>query len=322
MSGKKRLICGVLYGFLGTLGSAGMAIAEGNIAPVATDSRIKTFVYSENEVYRLVLHYGYQAHIQLDKKEQIQAISVGDSYAWKVTPIDYRIFVKPLEESAHTNLTIITDRRTYQFDLQSKEPGDSIEDDLVYQVRFYYPIGNFDMPHLAQQSSGSPMVGINGGGMMSPQAMQGMMAPADAMEEGMMPPSPAMMSPMPASVRQGGEMSMPKVPPMLPAQARGEPGRAYKDQYNFDYTLTGPDSIAPSRIFDDGRRTYFEFPDNNARVPYIATVQDGDNEIALNHYLVGNFVAVDAIGKKFSLRLGQDTVFVYNESANRTNGGQ
>jgi len=107
--------------------------------PITTDSRIKTYIYNPNEIYLLVLHSGYQSSIEFAKGEEIQTISLGDSYAWKMTPLDNRLFIKPLEKNMRTNMTIITNKRTYQFDIVSEELEIGEEKDLVYVVRFYYP---------------------------------------------------------------------------------------------------------------------------------------------------------------------------------------
>ncbi len=107
--------------------------------PLTTDSRIKTYIYSPNEVFLLVLHYGFQSHIEFSKGEIIDTITLGDTYAWKIVPIDNRLFIRPMEKNIRTNMTIITNKKTYQFDLVAKELEDGEEQDLVYLVRFYYP---------------------------------------------------------------------------------------------------------------------------------------------------------------------------------------
>lgn len=107
--------------------------------PLTTDSRIKTYVYSPNEVFLLVLHYGFQSHIEFGKNELIETITLGDSFAWKITPLDNRLFIKPMERNIRTNMTIITNKKTYQFDLVAKELESGDEKDLVYVVRFQYP---------------------------------------------------------------------------------------------------------------------------------------------------------------------------------------
>lgn len=99
--------------------------------PITTDNRIKTYIYNPNEVYLLVLHFGFQSHIEFAKSEEIQTITLGDSYAWKITPLANRLFIKPLEKNIRTNMTIITNKRTYQFDIVAKELEDGEEKDLV-----------------------------------------------------------------------------------------------------------------------------------------------------------------------------------------------
>lgn len=107
--------------------------------PITTDSRVKTYVYNENEIYPLKIFYGYQTSIEFAKGEEVSTISMGDSYAWQITPVGRRIFVKPLEENMHTNMTILTNKRAYQFDLFSKKIEGEFDSDLVYVMRFYYP---------------------------------------------------------------------------------------------------------------------------------------------------------------------------------------
>lgn len=107
--------------------------------PITVDNRIKTYVYNSNEVYLLILHFGFQSHIEFARDEEIETISLGDTYAWKLTPLGNRLFIKPMEKNIRTNMTIITNKRTYQFDLVAKELEGEDEKDLVYLVRFYYP---------------------------------------------------------------------------------------------------------------------------------------------------------------------------------------
>jgi type IV secretion system protein VirB9 len=90
-------------------------------------------------VYLLVLHYGFQSHIEFGKGENIETITLGDSYAWKITPLGNRLFIKPMERNIRTNMTIITNKRTYQFDIVAKDLEDGDERDLVYVIRFQYP---------------------------------------------------------------------------------------------------------------------------------------------------------------------------------------
>lgn len=112
--------------------------------PIATDSRIKTFIYSRNEVFRIVVHSGYQTVIEFGDGEEIQTISAGNNYAWSLNPIKGMLVIKPLEDNITTNMTIITNMRIYQFELQSKAMVHSIDEELVYVARFFYPDDGVD----------------------------------------------------------------------------------------------------------------------------------------------------------------------------------
>lgn len=112
---------------------------ESDDISLTTDSRIKTYIYSPNEVYLLVLHYGFQSHIEFAKGETIDTITLGDSFAWKLTPLGNKLFIKPMEKNIRTNMTIITNKRTYHFDIAAKELEEDEDRDLVYVIRFQYP---------------------------------------------------------------------------------------------------------------------------------------------------------------------------------------
>src|SRR5476651_593044 len=81
------------------------------------DARIKTLVYNDSEVFRIQMQSGFQTDIELNADESIDTLSIGDSIGWQVTPALHRIFIKPLQKTGITNLSVITNRRTYQFEL-------------------------------------------------------------------------------------------------------------------------------------------------------------------------------------------------------------
>lgn len=114
-------------------------------APMATagvpdslpsDSRIKTLMYDESDVYTITTKYGYQTNIVFGPNEEIQTISVGDRSLWQLIPSGNRLFIKPMEDNVITNMTLITNRRSYQFDLKSVGPD---KDSNIYVAKFIYP---------------------------------------------------------------------------------------------------------------------------------------------------------------------------------------
>jgi type IV secretion system protein VirB9 len=110
----------------------------------SNDTRIKTYNYSEDEIFLIVVHQGFQSNIEFSSGEEIETLSVGDSYAWKITPIGRRLFIKPLEENIRTNMTIITNKHTYNFDVVSRDDNNIIDKELAYVIRFKYPNSNLE----------------------------------------------------------------------------------------------------------------------------------------------------------------------------------
>jgi type IV secretion system protein VirB9 len=115
------------------------AAAEDQPQSFVTDNRVKTFIYSENQVYKLVAYYGYQTDVQLAADEELKTISAGDSAGFQITPADggRHIFIKPMARGARTNLSVITSKRIYVFDLSARAVVET--EAITYFVRFQYP---------------------------------------------------------------------------------------------------------------------------------------------------------------------------------------
>ena len=107
----------------------------------SVDERVKNVVYNENDVISLTGYYGYQTTIRFANYEKIQNISIGDSVAWQVVPnkVGNILFVKPVEERATTNMTVITDRRIYNFELTSGQAHSPKDGRITYMLKFSYP---------------------------------------------------------------------------------------------------------------------------------------------------------------------------------------
>jgi type IV secretion system protein VirB9 len=121
----------------------------------AEDARLVERMYDANEVVRIDGKAGVQATIRFAEDEHIENVAIGDSQKWQVTPNKRAnlLFVKPLSERATTNMTVVTDRHTYLFDLVASPTNRN----PVYVLGFVYP----DEPEEAQQaeSDGAPQIG-------------------------------------------------------------------------------------------------------------------------------------------------------------------
>ena len=99
--------------------SLALALLAASTATAAQDNRIVERFYDAGKVVRIDGKAKVQATIQFAEDERIENVAIGDSEAWQVTPNKRAnlLFVKPLATTASTNMTVVTDRRTYLFDL-------------------------------------------------------------------------------------------------------------------------------------------------------------------------------------------------------------
>ena len=103
------------------------------------DPRIRTEDYSNQKVYPIYAQVGRAAMVQLADGEfldtQSSLTGMGDALAWKLAVRGNNIIFKPVEEKPVTNLIVVSNKRTYAFDLKlasNKQPP-------TYILRFRYP---------------------------------------------------------------------------------------------------------------------------------------------------------------------------------------
>ena len=122
---------------IGKFSFAAVALLSSTCAVAATDSRIRSVAYNADQIVRILGKPGIQSTIQFADDERIENVAVGDSSAWQITP-NHRadlLFVKPLVARTHTNMTVVTDHRTYMFDLVAEGKAAA----AVYALKFSYP---------------------------------------------------------------------------------------------------------------------------------------------------------------------------------------
>lgn len=231
------------------------ALAEVPAKPGTRDARLRTVTYIENEVIRVNGHYGFTTSLEFASYETIETVSIGDSGAWQVVKPDQPniLFIKPLEQQADTNLTIITSHRIYNFILYARQAQSHDERGLTFHVKFDYPQDRIDVLEF-EKAEAERLTRTN--------------------------------------------VSIDSVSP---------------DAWNFSYTYDGSDELRPSRVFDDGRFTYFAFPES-AEVPAIFMVDEDRNESLVNHVTRGQYVVVESLGRQFTLRSGSQATCIFNDS--------
>jgi type IV secretion system protein VirB9 len=138
------------------LGFAALLASTLLAAPArAEDPRLVERPYAEDEVVRIEGRANVQATIRFGAEEHIENVAIGDSTAWQVTPNKRAnlLFIKPLAERAATNMTVVTDRHTYFFDLVASPANRT----ALYVLAFTYP----DEPQVADADGDGQPEGPN-----------------------------------------------------------------------------------------------------------------------------------------------------------------
>jgi type IV secretion system protein VirB9 len=141
-----RALLGVLIGCLVQAVAFGSELA---------DSRIRTAVYAADEVYRLQGFVGFQIDLEFEPGESFVGLSAGDVESLAFASQDNHLFLKPRAAGVSTNLTVLTNRRSYHFDyLAQVRRADNGLGEVVYVLRFVYPQA---MPAAPTQSVERPL---------------------------------------------------------------------------------------------------------------------------------------------------------------------
>lgn len=109
------------------------AVAEQSPMSLSSDRRIKVVPYDPDNVVVLLSRYGYQTQVVFSNNETVENVSNGDSLAWQISPVGNNLFIKPLAPSK-TDLTVLTNQRSYTFQLDSTQPNTV----PTYKLQFVY----------------------------------------------------------------------------------------------------------------------------------------------------------------------------------------
>ena len=234
------------------MSDASLAQAYDVPVPVTTDSRIKTFVYNENEVFNVVTHYGYQSNIEFSNQEDIDTISLGDRVPFQIIPSGRRLFIRALTANARTNMTVVTNKRTYQFDLAAVPAPSMPNEELVYVVKFFYPD---DKKNSVKMFASGDRASFGNSTATAPKA------------------------------------------------------------YNYQYTFSGSDSLAPAKIYDDGKATYFKFAFSDiSNMPRFYIIDLTGRETFVNAQVSGEYYVINQVADRFLVQRQDESVSIYNES--------
>src|SRR6266568_3633947 len=112
------------------------AAADESAPAPGADRRIRSVTYDPDDVVPIDAVVGVVTHIVLEPGESYVTHAFGDGKAWDFAVKANHCFLKAVATNADSNLTIVTDRRSYHFALKLlTEPGAV----PTYEIAFRYP---------------------------------------------------------------------------------------------------------------------------------------------------------------------------------------
>jgi type IV secretion system protein VirB9 len=106
----------------------------------AVDGRIRSTPYEADQVYELRGFVGYQIDLVFEPGESFVGLGAGDIEGLAYFGEDNHLFLKPRAPQVATNLTVLTNRRHYQFDyVVLAERPQRDDPDVIYALEFVYP---------------------------------------------------------------------------------------------------------------------------------------------------------------------------------------
>lgn len=268
-------------------------------APSSNDTRIRLLDYKPNEVTHIRVQRGVVTRIVLAKDEQIRVAVVGlssecgsqtDEWCISAAEGSNQIFVRPRDNARMNNMELHTSKRDYSFVFQVTSGAVSHgkrNDPQVpfFRVVFQYPESKPKPIALSQAERAT--------------VASNLLQRADATAAARVP------------------QSVPKNHGMTPTQQLAAEGVEVRNSNYTKQVLPKGEDAEPTMVFDDGRFTYFEFPGAREIPAVFAHGSDGE-PTRVNWHMTGPFVVVQRTARKFTLRVGDAVVGVFNEAFDPT----
>jgi type IV secretion system protein VirB9 len=275
---RKLRICLALSAAL--LSSSAFAVSPLTKSPY--DFRVKTAVYNPMDVYELDAVVGLGTHVQVAPDETYVTHVFGEEGGWTFTHKDNNFFFRPMDEMSDTNLTIITNKRTYY-------------------ILLHYVGGK-----LVRDAAGKPVLDANG------KPKEDFIATPWSMKQATV--GLIFKYPFEDMKAANKKLADRRVQEALDRAGDNMP-------VNISYQMSDEDEmrgISPMNVWDNFRFTTFKFQPN-AELPTIWMVGSDGKETVANVEVKGaNHNLIEAVGvaKMWKIRLGDKVVGVVNNGYN------
>lgn len=244
--------------------------------------RIQTLSTTTENVITLSLTKGLPTVVEVPKNEKIQDIAVGGlsdwSQDWEIVKRDNAFFIKPLNKASNTTLILSTNLHHYVFDLHPITASQNTE-------KKSHSISRLILEIIATPST-------------LDVALQENQFHQDNL------------------IIQSAQKKLEKIEKKLvKVQEENYQSRPKNNQYSLEIVKLNED-IQPRQVYDDGRFTYFLFPNILAIPAIYRKANPEDQETLINYHFEDDYLVAHATALSWVLRLGQSVVAVYNESYN------
>lgn len=305
-----------------TLESSNYGVKSDNNADksiIGNGSRIKVLMYNESDVYVIRTKYGYQTNIVFDPKEEIETISVGDRSLWQLIPAGNRLYIRPLNEDMKTNMTLITNKHSYEFDLKSVSKNSNSN---IYVAKFIYPDKN------SVASNNFDNVAIPSVSVIKEEANV-LKLPEEQSNDSLdakVKPSKSSKKSKKGNIKKISKKSVDdsvvvserlQLKPADAASASPTLGFSSVARNNYSYVYEGDDAIAPLKVYDDGESTFIKYRAIGSEAPEVVAVDSEGKEMHIKAVVKNSDLVVDGVLPEMIVRTKAGDVKIFNESLNR-----
>lgn len=261
--------------------------------PLPHDSRLVVFPYDRNALFPINTLFNRYTHFEFEQGEKIKASYLNDDSEWeqRVSGTGSDIFVRPRIRNVVGSMTVITDRRRYQIELL--DVSGCATESRYQRVSWQVGDGSFEDPELLRSMPGGASRNAQPLGLPSMGAVGAMGAlPADEA------------SPFPAAPAKSKRSA-----------AQEDDDMIQLSRLNLAYSFDGDESIRPARVFDDGVRTWIQFPREMVLRPALFGVNtQGQGELVEYVARGDRFIVSGVFAHGLLLQLGKQEVRIRNTS--------
>jgi hypothetical protein len=126
-------------------------------------THIRDVNYDPNAVIRLAGCVGFQTTVEFAAGERIENVGMGAASRWLLVPNKRAdmLFIEPVAGLSHSNMTVVTDRHRYYFELAARDSHACRLGAVIYSLRLHYPVESA-MPQTAGTQEGTGDGGARG----------------------------------------------------------------------------------------------------------------------------------------------------------------